>query len=281
MFTSHISKKGLYNILFNTNSKSGKKVDYFLTFMIIFNIIIVMIESVEKIHNEYTILLYTIEWLITAIFTIEYISRILLEEETSTYLLSVFGIVDLLTIIPSYLSIFITGAQGFMIIRALRLLRVFRILKLNRNSQKSKLIIVAIKSSKDKIFLFLYAVVMIVMLAGTTMYLIEGSTHGFKNIPTSIYWALCIITTFHIENIYPSTTIGLTVESLLKVLAHIIVAVPTGIVTATILNNLRKNTNPLYCPNCHKRGHESDASHCKFCGEDLIEKYELEEQTSN
>ena len=265
-----MNKNKLFHIIFDPETKSGKTVDIIISLIIVISILAVMFESVPRYEDKYGTFFIILEWVITFLFTVEYVSRIYLEKEPVNYIFSLFGIIDLLTIIPTFLSIFIAGAQGFMVIRALRLLRVFRILKLNKNSNKGKIILEGIKSSKDKIIIFIYALAMLITILGTILYLIEGRSHGFASIPASIYWTISKLTVMDGGGIEPITALGKSIDSFIKILAHSVIAIPTGIVTATILNSLRTSANPLICSRCERTTHDSDSTYCKDCGSKLI-----------
>jgi len=270
-----IDNKKLLKFLFDVETKSGKIFDILLNILIVLSILAVMLESVQSFQAEYGLEFKIFEWLVTIIFTAEYFARIAYEKEN--YAFSLFGVIDLLTIIPTYLSIFVTGAQGFMVIRAMRLLRVFRILKLNRNSKQGKMIFEALKASKDKIIIFLYAILMIITIVGTIIYLVEGHKVGFENIPQCVYWALRKLTIMESSS-HPVTHVGIAIESFVKLLAHIVLAVPTGIVTASILNSLRRSSNLLVCTNCNHAEHDFDAIFCKNCGTKVINKLEIDSE---
>jgi len=273
-------KQKLYQFFFDIETKSGKRFDILINIMIILSILAVMLESVQSIQQKFGLYLHIFEWIVTVFFTAEYIARLKLEEDKINYAFSLFGIIDLLTIIPSYLSLFITGTQGFMVVRAMRLLRVFRVLKLNRNSQQGKLIVEAMKASKDKIIIFLYSILMIITVIGTLIYLVEGHKPGFENIPQSIYWALRKLTIME-SDFHPITNSGIAIESFVKLLAHIVLAIPTGIITASILNSLNKSSNLLICEDCKNQNHDKDAVFCKVCGGKIISKINFNNKTDN
>ncbi len=271
-----MNKNKIFTFIFDTTTKSGRMIDIFISIVIVVSIFSVMLESVPIYEEKYGRFFVILEWIITFLFTVEYLSRVYLEKMPANYIFSLFGLIDLLTIIPTYLSIFVDGTQGFMVIRALRLLRVFRILKLNKNSNKGKVILDGIKASKDKIIIFFYGLAMLITIIGTLLYLIEGKTSGFTSIPASIYWTISQLTVMGADNISPQTSAGLAVESFVKIMAHIVIAIPTGIVTATILNTIRSSTNPLICPHCDKSQHDSDARFCKECGNTLIDSVNID-----
>lgn len=264
---SKITKEKLYNIVFEAETLVGKIFDIWLLVLIALSILIVMLESVQSINQAYLHELRIFEWIITILFTIEYFLRIAIVKHPLKYIFSFYGIVDFFSIIPTYIGIFVSGAHGLLIIRALRLLRIFRILKLSRYVSESSVIIKALYDSRIKIGVFLYSVLMIVIIIGTTLYFIEGEESGFTSIPQSIYWAIVTLTTVGYGDIAPMTTLGKFIAGAVMILGYAIIAVPTGIVTAQLVQN--KNISTETCPNCLKEGHEPDALFCKYCGENI------------
>jgi voltage-gated potassium channel len=199
------------------------------------------------------------------LFTIEYILRILIVKKPLRYILSFYGIIDFLSVIPTYLSVFIIGSQSLLVIRILRLLRVFRILKLTRYTQAGRFLMKAMWASREKISVFIFFVITIVIIMGTIMYLIEGETHGFTSIPQSIYWAVVTLTTVGYGDISPQTPLGQFIASFVMIMGYAIIAVPTGIITAEMMNpSVPKNTQ--VCPRCMFDKHDDDAEFCKKCG---------------
>jgi voltage-gated potassium channel len=264
-------KEKLYQIVFEADTPLGKAFDVALIGMILASIMAVLLESVASIHQKYGAFLLGFEWIITGFFTLEYFLRIWIVKKPSRFIFSFFGIIDFLAFMPSYLELFMVGAHGLMVIRALRLLRVFRVLKLNRYTSEGNQIIKALKASRFKIGVFLYAVVMIVIILGAAMYLIEGSTNGFDSIPRSMYWVIVTITTVGFGDITPQTTIGQFIASFIMILGYAIIAVPTGIVTAEFgkAKNAQKKFSTQVCPHCMKEGHEEGAVFCNQCGKKL------------
>ena len=258
-------KAKLYDIIFEADTPSGKFFDVNLMIVILISIFIVMLESVSSINITYGNYLHIAEWCITAIFTVEYILRIWVVKKPLKYIFSFYGIIDLLSILPTYLSLFMPGGQSLMVIRALRLLRVFRILKISRYTKESQSILRALKASRAKISVFLFAVIMIVIIIGTIMYLVEGESNGFTSIPQGIYWAIVTITTVGYGDIAPHTWLGKLIASFAMILGYAIIAVPTGIVTTEFSRKNKKITTQV-CPNCINEGHDTDAVFCKFCG---------------
>jgi voltage-gated potassium channel len=238
-----------------------------LIWSICLSIVVVMLESVSSIRAQYGVLLNRIEWFFTILFTIEYILRLLSVERPSRYATSFFGFVDSLAILPTYLSLFIPGSQYLFTVRVLRLLRVFRVLKLTEYLYEASIITQALQASRRKISVFLLAVVTLVVVVGSLMYIIEGDENGFSDIPTSIYWAIVTLTTVGYGDISPQTPLGKALASLVMVVGYAIIAVPTGIVTVEISQaaQARKSITTQSCPNCGSEGHDTDAVYCKYC----------------
>lgn len=228
----------------------------------------VMLESVPSINHEYRQLLHIMEWLITIVFSIEYLLRIYVVKKPIRYIFSFYGIIDLLAVLPTYLSLIIVGSHSLVVIRAIRLLRVFRILKLSRYTVAGQNLTRALRSSREKIFVFLFFIINIVIIVGTLMYLIEGPEHGFNSIPSSIYWAIVTMTTVGYGDISPETPLGQFIASLVMIAGYAIIAVPTGIVTAEMMKN-PGSSNTQVCPNCLHDKHDNDAEFCKKCGTKL------------
>ncbi|MDA3879124.1 MAG: ion transporter [Prolixibacteraceae bacterium] len=261
----HKLKKRLYEIIFETDTPSGKTFDVLLMIIIIISVALVMFESVPSIRKEYYAILHTSEWIITGIFAIEYILRIIILQKPERYIFSFYGIVDALAVFPSFIGLFFVGAHNLVIIRILRLLRVFRILKLTRYNRAGRSLAQALWASREKIGVFIFFVIILVVLIGTLMYLVEGEANGFTSIPKSIYWAIVTITTVGYGDISPQTPFGQLMASIAMILGYAIIAVPTGIVTAEILKPTYKQ-NTQVCPNCLYAQHDDDAKFCKKCG---------------
>ncbi len=262
-------KNKLNIIIFGSETTVGKLFDIILLFSIIFSIIVVFFDSVEAIHQEYGEMLYIAEWFFTVLFTIEYILRIVSSRKKWKYIFSFYGIIDFLSIIPTYLSLLLAGTQFLMVIRVLRLLRVFRILKLDRFVGASSYLLISLKSSRHKIFVFLSVILSIVIIMGALMYLIEGHENGFNSIPKSIYWSIVTLTTVGYGDIAPQTFWGQAVASLIMILGYSIIAVPTGIITAEMTRRTRKTKKEFICSNCDATGHNDDAIYCRKCGQML------------
>jgi voltage-gated potassium channel len=261
------SKLKVYEIIFESDTPAGKFFDVTLLVCIILSVAVVLLESVQGIKAAWGTWLVRFEWFFTILFTLEYLARLWVVLKKRTYILSFFGIVDLLSILPTYLALVFAGAQSLMVIRILRLLRIFRIFKLSRFIGESQNLTRALKASQHKIIVFLTTVVTSVVIFGMLIYLIEGPENGFTSIPISIYWAIVTMTTVGYGDIAPQTTFGQMLASIIMIMGYGVLAVPTGIVSAEMvqLKSKEKITTQV-CPHCLKDGHDSDAVHCKHCG---------------
>lgn len=262
-------KKRLYEIIFEADTPAGKTFDIFLLIAIMLSTGVIMLESVPGFSEDRSTFIM-LEWIFTVLFTIEYGLRLLAVEQKRKYIFSFIGIIDLLSILPTYLALVFSGAQVLIVIRIIRIFRIFRILKLAQFIGAGNTLGKALLASRHKISVFLLSVLMSVIIAGTLMYLIEGADNGFTSIPKSIYWAIVTMTTVGYGDIAPHTAVGQTLASLIMILGYGILAVPTGIVSAEIfeLKSKEKLTTQV-CPACLKDGHDADARHCKFCGVNL------------
>ncbi|AMC09988.1 ion transporter [Lutibacter profundi] len=263
-------KSKLHEIIYEADTKAGKWFDIILIITILISIILVMLESVESFDAKYHNFLNISEWVITILFSIEYIARIVTIKKPSSYIFSFYGIIDFLATIPKYLSIIFVGTHALIALRALRLLRVFRILKLARYMGASRNLIAALKASKIKISVFLFSVLVLTIILGTVMYLIEGPKNGFTSIPHSMYWAIVTLTTVGYGDLAPHTPFGQFIASIVMILGYGIIAVPTGIVTSemTKADNLAL-INTQHCPNCSEDKHQDMATFCHKCGSKL------------
>ncbi len=260
-------RKLLHDIIFEAETPAGKTFDIILLALIVLSVVAVLIDSVAPIHQRYGRILLISEWIFTILFTIEYFLRIYSTNSPRKYIFSFYGIIDMLAILPTYISLVVTGTQYLLVIRMLRLLRVFRVLKLARYVGASDVLGVAMKNSRHKIVVFLEVVVTLVVIMGSLMYLIEGPENGFTSIPVSIYWAIVTLTTVGYGDIAPQTFLGQTLASLIMITGYAIIAVPTGIISVEMARASRKNTQ--VCQNCGYSNHDDDARYCKICGEPL------------
>lgn len=258
-------KERLWRIIFQSDTRAGKQFDVLLLIIILISILAVVLESTESLNRQYGSLFRVSEWIITGIFTLEYFLRIYVVRNKKKYILSFYGIIDFLAILPFYISLIFVGSHSLLVIRAIRLIRVFRILKLTRYTRAANTLMSALRASTVKISVFLFGVLMLVLIIGTAMYLIEGKEHGFKDIPTSVYWAIVTLTTVGYGDIAPQTVLGQFMASLVMILGYGIIAVPTGIVTAQVISE-QKEGQKLVCSNCGEKNHADDAEYCKACG---------------
>lgn len=260
----------LYEVIFEADTVGGRLFDITLLFCILTSVLIIILESVQAIRDAFGTWLTIIEWFFTIIFTLEYLARLWTVLNKRKYIFSFFGIVDLLSILPTYLTLIFAGTHYLMVIRSIRLLRIFRIMKLPRYIGEGQNLIRALRGSQHKIIVFLLTVLTSVIITGTIMYLVEGPANGFSSIPRSIYWAIVTMTTVGYGDIAPQTALGQTIASFIMILGYGIIAVPTGIVTAEMVQaRSKEKVSGQVCPNCVKEGHDYDATHCKFCGSHL------------
>ena len=260
----------LHEVIFEADTSGGKAFDLMLIVCIALSIVVIMLDSIQALHEQYGSLLYVAEWVFTLLFTIEYALRLLCVGRPLRYALSFYGIVDFLSIIPTYLSIFVPGTQYLLVIRSLRVLRIFRIFKLAQYISEARQLTRALHSSRRKIMIFYLTVIHIVVIVGAMMYLIEGRESGFTSIPRSIYWAIVTITTVGYGDIAPQTNVGQAVAAFLMITGYAILAVPTGIVTAEwAMQNNQRIVSTQSCPQCSSEGHDVDAKFCKHCGADM------------
>ncbi|MHC4937455.1 MAG: ion transporter [Planctomycetota bacterium] len=258
-----------YEVIFEADTRAGKTFDVLLLIAIFLSVLTVILESVRPVRDQYGGLLNAAEWVFTILFTIEYVARLACAPSRLRYAGSFFGVVDLLSILPTYLELFIPGAQTVAVLRALRLLRVFRVLKLAHMLSEAGSLRRAIWASRSKIAVFLTFVLIVVVIIGAAMYVIERDTPGFTSIPQAMYWAVVTMTTVGYGDIAPATAVGKSLAALIMVLGYSMIIVPTGIVTAELTHGGVKKVTTQVCPGCMAEGHDVDATHCKFCGEKL------------
>lgn len=270
-------KTKLHEIIYEADTPAGKLFDIALLIIILTSIVLVMLESVASFDAKYHVFLNTSEWIITILFTIEYLVRIITVKKPLKYIFSFYGLVDLLSTVPKYISLLFGGVHALAALRALRLLRVFRILKLARYLGASNTLVKALKASRAKISVFLFAVLIISIILGTIMYLIEGEENGFTNIPKSVYWCIVTLTTVGYGDIAPATAFGQFIASIVMILGYGIIAVPTGIVSAEYATQHKADKtqetdihlNSQSCVNCMAENHMDYAEYCYNCGENL------------
>lgn len=259
----------MHEIIFEADTPAGKWFDVLLIVAILTSVILVLLDSVSAIQKSYGQILLAGEWLFTVLFTIEYLLRLLSVGRPVAYATSFYGVVDLLAILPTYLSIFVPGAQYLLVIRILRVLRIFRILKLVQYLGEARLLLQALRASMRKIIVFLVAVLTLVTIFGALIYLVEDPQNGFTSIPKSIYWAIVTLTTVGYGDISPQTILGQLISSLIMIIGYGIIAVPTGIVTVELAQAFKRQISTQACPECSAEGHDKDAKYCKYCGSRL------------
>lgn len=254
----------MWRVIFLADTPRGRNFDVLLIFGILASVAVVMLESVAPIRAQWGRELWIAEWIFTVLFTLEYVARLLCARRALKYARSFFGVVDLLSILPSYLMVIFPGAQYFMVIRVLRILRAFRVLKLAAHVREANVLMRSLVSSRRKITVFLFAVFTLTVVLGSLMYLIEGEANGFDSIPRGVYWAVVTLTTVGYGDISPQTPLGQFVAALVMVMGYGMIAVPTGIVTAEMTVAARRDERS--CDHCSERGHADDAGYCRTCG---------------
>ncbi len=261
-------KRRLFIIIFESDTPAGKAFDVALLIAIFLSVIVVMLESVHSIAAAHGSLLRVLEWTFTILFAVEYVVRLLCVRRPAAYAWSFYGVVDLIAVVPSFISLF-TGANYVMVVRVLRLLRVFRVLKLAHFLEETDTLMRALRSSQRKIFVFVFTVVTLVTIMGTAMYLIEGEANGFDSIPHGVYWAIVTLTTVGYGDIAPHTTLGRFLASIIMIMGYGIIAVPTGIFSME-LRQAAKDREARFCPKCSTSESDRAANFCRRCGVSLI-----------
>ena len=259
-------RQRLYIILFEAETVKGKVFDVILLVLILASVLVVCLESVPKLHGRYLPVFRLLEWTFTVVFTIEYFLRIYSTPRPLKYIFSFYGLVDLLSIVPTYLSLILVGSQYLLVVRVLRLLRIGRIFKLTRFINEGQVLSRAMRASATKILVFLGVVLTVVVIVGSLMYIIEGAESGFTSIPVSIYWTIVTLTTVGYGDIAPVTPLGQVLASFVMVMGYGIIAVPTGIVSVELARTDREIAATRTCPNCHREGHITGANYCYHCG---------------
>lgn len=259
--------KKIHEIIYGHHTAAGRLFDLVLLAVIILSVIMVILESVEEIDRKYHGILNIVEWTVTILFSIEYILRIITVKKPLKYIFSFYGVIDLLSTIPKYISLILAGSHYLTAFRMLRLLRIFRILKLVRYVGASNNLIRALRDSRAKIFVFLFFVIIIAVILGTIMYIVEGPSHGFDNIPKSIYWTIVTMTTVGYGDISPDTPLGQLIASIIMIIGYGIIAVPTGIVSAQYTKTpVQNKSEGRSCRNCGSEIYRKDAKYCRKCG---------------
>lgn len=260
-----IDRRKWFVIVFGTDTKEGKRFDVILLWFILLSALTVILESVPHISAKYHDLFTVLEWGFTVFFSLEYMLRIYISPKPHRYIFSIWGLIDLLSILPTYMSLIFAGYHYLLIVRIFRLLRVFRVLKLVRFNKEAQALMHALRASSYKISIFLLTMVAIVTLMGTVMYVVEGEKEGFSSIPQSIYWAIVTVTTVGYGDMVPHTVLGKLISSLAMIIGYAIIAVPTGIVTVEMA---RAEKDTKQCPNCNHPNDE-EAKYCNKCGHAL------------
>ena len=259
----------LHTVIFEADTPAGKNFDVALLWAIVLSVAVVFAESVSSVRESYGTALRVAEFVFTGLFTIEYVLRLLAVRRPLKYVFSFYGLVDLLSILPTFVELLLPGAASLRVVRMLRLLRVFRVLKLVGFLREAQILTNALVASRRKITVFLSAVLVLVTLLGTLVYMVEDAEAGFTSIPRSIYWAIVTVTTVGYGDIAPQTVPGQVIASLMMILGYAILAVPTGIVGAELARSTRVATNTQACLSCGAEGHDDDADYCKRCGHKL------------
>lgn len=263
-------RKRLYSIIFEADTREGKAFDVLLIICILLSILVVMLDSVHSIDEKWGEYLWAAEWGFTLLFTLEYFTRIYCSPHPRQYITGFFGLVDLLSVIPTYISLLVPGTHYLMVIRVLRVLRIFRILKFVQYVGETKLLLSAFARSRRKITVFLFLVLALTVIFGSLMYVIEFEQNtGFTSIPISIYWAIVTMTTVGYGDISPMTPLGQFLAAIIMIMGYSIIAVPGGIVTANLIAS-KEDHSILSCPGCKMSNHDLDAKYCKRCGEKLM-----------
>jgi len=259
-------RKKFFEVIFEADTPAGKLFDVVLMINVVASVTVVMLLSVESISVKYNGLLIAFEWGFTVLFTIEYVLRLACVNRPLRYAFSFFGVVDLLAILPTYLSLLMKASRSLAVIRLLRVLRVFRVLKFGRCLGEANMLLNALMASRRKIFVFMFTVLTLVVIIGSLIYVIEGQENGFTSIPRSVYWAIVTLTTVGYGDISPQTPLGQLLASFVMIMGYAIIAVPTGIITVEMAKYENNNITSQVCPECTQEGHDHDAQYCKFCG---------------
>ncbi len=258
-------RRKLHEIIFEADTAAGRAFDVILILAIVLSVFVVILDSVNSYQQKYGDFLFAAEWFFTILFSIEYLLRLISVRRPWRYALSFFGIIDILSILPTYSSLLVPGVQYLLTVRILRLLRIFRVLKLTEYLTEAQILNNALRASAKKIGVFILAVLALVTVIGSVMYVIEGEANGFKDIPTSIYWAIVTLTTVGYGDVSPRTALGQFFASIVMILGYGIIAVPTGIVTVELGRAGKNQSSTQVCPECHREGHDADAAFCKYC----------------
>lgn len=262
-------REHLHTIIFEADTAAGKRFDTALLVAIIASILAVMLDSMQEVASRYGDLLDGVEWVLTLAFTVEYILRLACVKQPLRYAFSFFGIVDLLSIIPTWASLFLPGSESMLVIRSLRLLRVFRVFKLGRFVDEATLLRQSLSAARAKLAVFVTTVIIAVVILGTAMYVVEGPEHGFTSVPVGMYWAVVTLTTVGYGDLTPQTPFGQLLSVTMMILGYSLIIVPTGILSVELAQASSRQVSTRHCTECSEEGHDHDAQHCKFCGAEL------------
>lgn len=261
-----------FHIIFHHDTPPARNFDLWLMVAIVASVIVVMLDSDPWLHVDYARILYVLEWGFTLLFTVEYVVRLMVVRRPLRYVFSLWGVIDLLSILPTYVSLLLPGSQALLVVRVLRVLRLFRVLKLTQYVEESGMLLGALWRSRRKIFLFISLLVGIAVVFGALMFVIEGPEHGFATIPTGMYWAITTMATVGYGDLVPQTPAGRLIASALVLIGYSIIAVPTGIYTAELASSMREaggrgdHHDARGCPGCGLEGHAPDSAFCRGCG---------------
>ena len=262
-------QRRFYNVIFGTAPGAGRNFDVGLIVLILISVMVIMLDSIPSYHARFGKIFHYMEWLFTGVFTIEYLVRLWCSPNRRLYALSTYGIVDLLAILPTYIAMLLPGANSLLVIRLLRILRIFRVLRLLQFLSEANVLARAMRNSRRKIFVFFSLMLVLMTVFGCLMYVIEGPVNGFRTIPESIYWAIVTITTVGYGDVVPHTPLGRSIAAMGMLIGYAIIAVPTGIITAELAQEISRERTLNYCTNCGRAGHDQDADYCKYCGAKL------------
>ncbi len=259
----------VHEIIFEADTRVGKLFDVALLVLILFSVAAVILESMASVRSKYGTELRVAEWVVTGLFTVEYLLRLVSVRKPWRYVFSFYGLVDLMAILPSYISVLVPGSQSLLVVRALRLLRIFRVLKLARYLEEFKALTHALRATRVKIAVFLLSVLTLALIMGAIMYVIEGEQNGFTSIPRGLYWAIVTITTVGYGDISPQTFLGQAVAAMAMILGYSLIIIPTGIFALEMVRTSQRNISNQACRSCGGEGHDTDADYCKYCGDQL------------
>ncbi|CAA0079529.1 Cyclic nucleotide-gated potassium channel [BD1-7 clade bacterium] len=264
-----LNRETIYNVIFGTDTPAGKRFDLALIWAILISVAALTLDSIQDVNAVYGTYLDALEWFFTIAFTLEYVLRVYCSPNRRAYIFSFYGLIDLLSTLPSYLELFIPGGSYLLVIRLLRVFRIFRILKLIRYGQEANLLLRSLWMSRRKIAVFFSFVAILTTIFGCIMFVIEGPDNGFTSIPRSIYWAIVTITTVGYGDITPQTVLGQAIAAVTMLTGYSVIAIPTGIITAELANEMRRDRSTKVCTNCARSDHDKDADYCKYCSSPL------------